>query len=158
MAQSIFKRIFWALTEKDASTFLRSKEDNDSEYFSNRVCKKASEVEASRISTYPRFTVFDKSIQKKEDQLIFDSSDFFVINKTFGIFDDWKGVSIVNERRFKFRDKEYIVTKVQVDFLGIFDDYTMLSPFGHRHSEVYEGEDTPYNIQIFIEVLPMDRL
>jgi len=50
----------------------------------------------------------------------------------------------------KFKGEEYLVTKVRVDFLDIFDDYS-INQFGGRHTKVYEGRDVPYNIRIIVE-------
>lgn len=142
-------KIWW--DEKRKKSFLSSKKEDASNYVTKNVHQKVSEIDAIRIPTYPRFTIYDLSVEGRENQLIFDSSDFLVINKAFGLLDGSNYNTILNEKYLKFKGEEYLVTKVQVDFLDIFDDYS-INRFGGRHTKVYEGRDVPYNIQIIVEV------
>jgi hypothetical protein len=152
MKFSCFKRIYWAITERSVYSFLQSKEDHSSEYFTSRLAQKISNINEERIPTYPRITIFNKSVKDKNKQLIFDSSDFAIINKTLGVFDRWNGLSYESGKEITVNSNELIVIRIKVDFLSVFDDYSQPSPLGHRHSQVYEGKDVPYNIQIIIEV------
>lgn len=141
-------RVWW--DGKKGKSFLSSKKEDVSSYRTKNVPQKVSEIDAIKIPTYPRFTIYDLSVEEREQQLIFDSSDFLVISKAFGLLDGFNYNTILNERYLKFKGEEYLVTKVQVDFLDIFDDYS-INPFGGRHTKVYEGRDVPYNIQIIVE-------
>ena len=70
-----------------------------------------------------------------------------MINKTFGAFDNLEE-SFTQGRKIKFKDGELLTEKVQVDFMSIYDDYSggLIS----KHTEAYEGKDTPYHIQIIV--------
>lgn len=138
------------LDGKKGKSFLSSNKENVSSYRTKNIPQKATEIDAIRIPTYPRFTIYDLSVEEREQQLIFDSSDFLVISKAFGLLDGLNYNTILTEQYLKFKGEEYLVTKVQVDFLDIFDDYS-INPFGGRHTKVYEGRDVPYNIQIIVE-------
>ncbi|NOT94157.1 hypothetical protein [Ferruginibacter sp.] len=142
-------RVWW--DGKKKKSFLSSKKSNVSKYRTDKIPQKISEIDASRIPTYPRFTIYDLSIEEdKLSQIIFDSSDFSVINKAFGIFDSLNGKSILNQKRIKFKDSEYLIEKIQLDFLNIFDDYS-LNLFVGKHTNLYEGNNVPYNLQIIIQ-------
>ena len=54
--------------------------------------------------------------------------------------------SFVQGREFEFKSKLYSPEFVKVDFVSIVDDYHM------GHSKVYEGLDTPYNIQVIVKL------
>lgn len=138
------------LNEKKRKSFLSSNKESLSSYSIKNVPQKVTEIDAISIPTYPRFTIYDLSAEEREQQIIFDSSDLLVISKAFGIFDGFNHNTILAEQYLKFKGEEYLVTKVQVDFLDIFDDYS-INPFGGRHTKVYEGRDVPYNIQIIVE-------
>lgn len=140
-----------SLDSKRQKSFLTSKKEEISKYKTVNVARKISEIDSNKIQTYPRFTMYDKNIKgKRHDQIIFDSSDFSVVNNAFGVMDSFNGNTVLTGKQIKFRNSEYFIEKVQVDFLNIFDDYS-LNPFGGKHTSVYEGKDVPYNIQIFID-------
>ena len=84
-------------------------------------------------------------------EFIFDSSDFFIINKAFGVIDFDIEPTILNNAYIEFKGEKYLILKTRVDFLNIFDDYSTVFLSGKRHSDVYEGRGIPYNIQIIIE-------
>jgi hypothetical protein len=153
--------IWWDSNKK--KSFLSSKKEPISKYSSYApyenseisIPQKISEIDPLRIPTYPRFTVYDFSVDK--EQLIFDSSDFSIIIKAFGLVDKFNNTlpypdnlySILTGRYLNLKGKKYWITDVEIDFLDIFDDYS-INPFG-RHTKVYEGRDVPYNIQIIIK-------
>lgn len=141
-------RIWW--DGKKGKSFLSSKKEDVSSYRTKKVPQKVSDINADRIPTYPRFTIYEWRVDAKERQIIFDSSDFLVINKAFGLLDGFNYNTILTEQHLNFKGDEYLVTKLQVDFLDIFDDYS-INPLGNRHTKVYEGRDVPYNIQVIVE-------
>jgi hypothetical protein len=137
--------------------------------FPEREYKKVVEDDSDKIAIYPRITIRDVEIENawrneiKErgisgmsentkdlyysKHIIFDSSDFIVINKTFGAFENLQECFAVGQE-FKFKEAKLITEKVQVDFMSIYDDYSggLIS----KHTNVYEGKDTPYHIQIIV--------
>jgi len=63
-------RIWW--DGKKGKSFLSSKKEDVSSYRTKNVPQKVSEIDADRIPTYPRFTIYEWSVDGKELQLIFD--------------------------------------------------------------------------------------
>jgi hypothetical protein len=115
-----------------------------------RDYKKVLESDAEKISIYPRITIIDCQLESEwqnPKHIIFDSSDFVIINKTFGAFDNLQE-SFSQGKKIKFKDEYLLTEKVQVDFMNIYDDYTggLIS----KHTDAYEGRDTPYHIQIIV--------
>ena len=104
--------------------------------------KEIKSVESWKVSVYTRVSIRNISLPESEE-LIFDSSDFDVINRALGTTDGHQP-SIEKGRPFTFKGEDYITDEVKVDFMCLFDDY------GASRTEVKEGKDTPYNIQIFI--------
>jgi hypothetical protein len=134
--------------KKDPYAFLRSTDEPNKYGGQVKVHKTLSKVDSEKINTYPRFTVFDSN--KKDTQgwgnvVIFDSSDFSVINRVFGGF---RGIqqTLKTGDEFKIGDKLYVADMVSVHFLNLIDDYSSV-----KHTEAYEGIATPYNIQVTIE-------
>ncbi len=118
--------------------------------FPAREYKKVVESDSDKIAIYPRITIRDIELDsdwKNPKRVIFDSSDFIVINKTFGAFDNLQESFSVGNK-FKFKNKELLAEKVQVDFMNIYDDYS--GGIISKHTDAYEGKDTPYNIQIIV--------
>jgi hypothetical protein len=143
-------RIWW--DGKKGQSFLKAKKEGVSTYLSQNVAQKIAEIDADRIPTYPRFTIYELNIQgNSRRKLIFDSSDFIVINTAFGIIGNYNFNSILAGKNIIIRESECVVESVRIDFLDIFDDYS-INPFGYKHTDVYEGKDVPYNIQIILEV------
>jgi len=105
--------------------------------------KRVSDFTSKQIPFYVRFTVYE--LIDNNEKMVFDSSDYSVINKAFGAFENIQQ-SFVRGDEFEFKGKLYSTEFVKVDFVGIIDDYHM------GHSKVYEGIDTPYNIQVFIKL------
>ncbi|MBF2708265.1 hypothetical protein [Flavobacterium soyangense] len=151
--KEIIRELYWKITGRDASFFLRSTKDKTSGYTISAVHKQIDKINDRRISTYPRFTIFDVDKSVNVDKVIFDSSDFYEINNSFGNYDSNFGISIIKDRKIWIDDFEYIVSNVKIDFLTIFDDYSIYGPLGSKvHTNVYKGRDVPYNVQIFIDV------
>jgi len=130
----------------ERKSFLSSKIGNDA----FKAIQKINDIDADKIPTYPRVKMGELD-DSDRIQVIFDSSDFEVINKAFGVYDSLYGISVRNEEIITFKELEYRIERVFFDFLNVFDDYSQGS-FGNKHTKVYEGKDTPYNILIFIEV------
>jgi hypothetical protein len=103
---------------------------------------KVSSVSNDKISNYPRFTIYIDDETNEREQMIFDSSDFEIINKAFGTDKQMQPI-LANNRYTFFRNKKYYIKKMNVDMMSLFDDYSSLG-----HTSIYEGEATPYNIQI----------
>ena len=106
--------------------------------------KEVKDVWSWRVSVYPRISIYD--IESGEDhtgELIFDSSDFDIINEAFGTIEGFQE-TLQPGKEFRFRDRIMLADDVQVDFMCLFDDYD------HGWTRVHEGENTPYNIQIFV--------
>jgi len=132
----------------DMQDYFTSTEEKDSikNPFHFKEFKKVVEDDAKKISIYPRITIW----RVPSHELIFDSSDFAIINKTFGTFNDISQSFAVGEE-FKFKDTTLIAEKVKVDLLSFYDDYVG-GTLGGGHTKVYEGRDIPYNIQVIIWV------
>jgi hypothetical protein len=131
---------------KDPSEHLRSyKKDNSA--FSKAVFRNVKEIKNKDISTYPRLTISElNSNTPNEKEIIFDSSDFEYINKTFKLTEEHY-FSLNKGETITYENIDYYIEDVKVDFLYIFDDYSL---FGH--SKKYQGIGTPYNIQIIVLV------
>lgn len=141
-------KIWW--NNEKLKSFLTSKKE-ESRYSTKNILQKISDIDASKIPTYPRFTMYDMgSEDDRARQIIFDSSDFTIINEAFGVFGSFYGNTLLNEKIIELNGVKYVIDKVQVDFLNVFDDYSA-NLFGGKHTEVYRGKDVPYNIQIIIE-------
>lgn len=142
-------RKFWYNYERK-SIFMS--QNLDSGMYSNEsILQKIKDIDADKIPTYPRITMYELDDDSDRMRIIFDSSDFVVINKAFRVYNSWSGTSVNNKNILTFKEVEYNVERVYFDFLAVFDDYSQAT-FGNKHTKVYEGKDTPYNIQIFIEV------
>lgn len=105
--------------------------------------KRVSDFTSQQIPFYVRFTVYE--LIDSSEKMIFDSSDYSVINKTFGAYENIQQ-SFVQGDEFELKGKLYSTEFVKIDFVGIIDDYHM------GHSKIYEGLDTPYNIQVFVKL------
>jgi hypothetical protein len=130
--------------------FYSTKEDKPLGPFPEIHYKKVKEFDSDWIGIYPRITIRDVELEsdwKNPKHIIFDSSDFIVINKTFGAFDNLQE-SFSQGKKIKFKNTELLTERVQVDFMNIYDDYSggLIS----KHTDAYEGKDTPYNIQIIV--------
>lgn len=152
--------LMWALSHlfkhvDSTSNFTSIVSQNQGNYSfgKRREFKKVSEVDSRKISTYPRFTIFDitgiEAIANHPldmaGKIVFDSSDFEVINQTFGAFEGLQH-NFAKGLVFNYNEAKYITEKVRVDFLNIFDDYHM------GNTENYSGKKTPYNLQIIVTV------
>jgi len=162
-------RGFYEFLFTPSNSFISTEEkSSEIKVFPAREYKKVTESDADKIAIYPRITIRDTEIEdiwcnevKKNGSnipnevkelyyskhIIFDSSDFVVINKTFGAFEGLQE-SFTQGTEIKFKDEKLYTEKVQVDFMNIYDDYSggLIS----KHTNVYEGKDTPYNIQIIV--------
>lgn len=105
--------------------------------------KRVSDFTSKQIPFYVRFTVYE--LIDNNEKMVFDSSDYSVINKTFGAYEDIQQ-SFIQGDEFEFKGKLYSTEFVKVDFISIVDDYHM------GHSKIYEGLDTPYNIQVIVKL------
>jgi hypothetical protein len=112
------------------------------ETFSRVIPKSVSEIANNAILNYTRVTIHN--IQ--ESQIIFDSSDFDIINDKFGTKQGAQP-SFFEGGMIQLGDDKYKITKLNVDFLNIFDDYSSVGK-----TEVNIGAPIPYNIQIVIHV------
>ena len=110
--------------------------------FSRVIPKDVKQITNDAILNYTRLTIH--SIQ--DSKIIFDSSDFDIINEKLGTK---QGVqpSFFEGGMIQLGDVKYKIRKLNVDFLNIFDDYSMVGK-----TEVNIGEPIPYNIQIIINV------
>lgn len=147
-----FKKLFYLITGRYSYSHLSSKKEYYNSRLINHELRKVSEIDHKLITTYPRFTIYELKSEGNTKELIFDTSDSYWINYNFNIFELWNGQSLITDRKFKFKNKIFIIKDIQIDFLSDFDDYSIPSPFGHYHSEAYIGRDVPYNIQIIIKV------
>jgi hypothetical protein len=134
------------------SNSFTSTEEKTSEIkvFPVREYKKVAESDADRIAIYPRITIRDIELETEwhnPKHIIFDSSDFVVINKTFGTFEGLQE-SFSPGKEFKFNDEKLYADKVQVDFMSVYDDYS--GGLIKNHTDAYEGKDTPYHLQIIV--------
>lgn len=164
-------RGIYELIFNPSNRFLSTEEESlKYKIFPARDYKKVVESDSDKIAIYPRITIRDIEIEEKwnneisvkknisevstatkesfySKHIIFDSSDFIVINKTFGVFDNLQE-SFTQGKKFKFKDGQLLAEKVQVDFMNIYDDYS--GGIMSKHTNAYEGKDTPYNIQIIV--------
>ena len=108
--------------------------------------KKVEPKDRNKIDIYPRISIITNVKGRSDWDTIFDSSDFYVINDTLGVFSGAQP-SFQPGRIIKIKNKKYVVEKNQIDFIKIYDDYSLMG-----HTPEYKGDDTPYNIQIFVEV------
>jgi len=128
--------------------FLASEDKKSLNPIPQKTYKKVEESDSEIIPIYPRITIRDIELDsdwKNPKHIIFDSSDFIVVNKALGTFGGSQESFSVG-KEFKFKDGKLLAEKVQVDFMNVYDDYSGL----WEHTDVYEGEDTPYHIQIVI--------
>jgi hypothetical protein len=126
--------INYFVKQKDISSPLRAKKVASISSFPKFV--NVSDVQNNKISTYPRLTIVQDI-----DDIIFDSSDFEVINEIF------KNKSFNANNILYFNNIEYKIVNIKVDLLTIFDDYSALG-----HTPRYKGKSIPYNMQLFIKV------
>lgn len=124
--------------------FKSSKERDGNENPISRF-RKITEFDAKKIGIYPRITIRNADISDLYDTklLIFDSSDFNVINKTFGIFDFPQ--TLRKGTKIKFKDTRILTESIEVLFYQYYDDYSET-----ELTDVFEGDPTPYNIQIMV--------
>jgi hypothetical protein len=110
---------------------------------------KVTEKCSKYIPVYPRVTIKEGDVLffGKQEDLLFDSSDFNVVNEALGSLNG-VGASITIGSELKLKSKSYRVEEFQVDFLNFFDDYSGM----YGHTPVYKGDNVPYNIQISIRV------
>lgn len=105
--------------------------------------KRVSDFTSNQIPFYVRFTIYE--LIDNNEKMVFDSSDYLVINKAFGAFENIQQ-SFIQGDEFEFKGKLYSTEFVKVDFISIVDDYHM------GHSKIYDGLDTPYNIQVIVKL------
>jgi len=119
-----------------------------------REHKKVNEINQDKITTYPRFSLYENDSNTKDGQkrIIFDSSDFWYVNNVFG--KSTKSFQVGS--KLYFNDCIYEITEINVDILDVFDDYSTKFRDNTNHTDKYKGETTPYNIQIFIIVNFLD--
>jgi len=137
--------IYKNYTKIDPSKYLRSYKDEKSQnYSATKEFVLTKKVGNQIISTYPRFTIYN---HLDLQELFFDSSDFEIINKSFGTI---KGMqqNIFEKNVISINGVMYGVEYVKISFMNLFDDYSLLG-----HTEIYEGIDTPYNIQIILHCI-----
>ncbi|ALJ01000.1 hypothetical protein [Rufibacter tibetensis] len=148
MILSLLRKAYNSIFGTDASSFLRAQKV-PIDCRAGIHLKRIPEVDSRRIPTYPRFTVYDLDISEGEDQLIFDSSDFDVVNARLG-------GTIQKGGFLQLGPKRYLVADVQVELMGCFDDYSLdqycHSGGIHRHSKVYQGRPVPYNVLMVTKV------
>lgn len=123
--------------------YFKSSEEKDGNENLIRRFRKVSKFDGKKIGIYPRLTIHNADISDlhNPEHLIFDSSDFNVISKTFGLFDFSQELRA--GAKVKFKETRILIKSVEVVFYQYYDDYS-----GKGHTDVYEGEPTPYNIQI----------
>ena len=139
----------WKNRVIDPSSKLKSTKKEDVAT-SPPILKKVSEISNKDISTYPRITIYDYTENNEmKSKPIFDSSDYKVINKIFGTFDNIQQ-SFIEGGELIFKEKEYITKNVRVDLLSIFDDYSFTRY--NLIKNVSKDTLTPYNIQIIVHV------
>lgn len=152
-----FGRLINTIFSLHSYSFLNS-EEVEYGYKTWSKFKKLSEIPTYLIPTYPRITIFkispsaDMSNFKHSgnSDIIFDLSDFDVINYALGTMTGYQPC-ISEGKEINFRGSKLSVLKVEVDFLNIFDDYSMtIYGRGNNHTPVYEGRNIPYNIQVNI--------
>jgi hypothetical protein len=141
--------VYYYFSKADNTTYFKSTEEKNLYNLNSPIYKKVSEISSDKIGTYPRITIYE--MIQEEEKIIFDSSDFNIINKTFGT---WEGTqqSFREDYKFEFKGSSYRTKDVRLDFMCIFDDYS--SSF-IKHTDVYEGSDTPYNLQIIVKAIKL---
>ena len=157
----------------DISSFLRSRKPYPGEP-STCLYKMVGDVDGNRIPTYPRFVLYDLDMPIKdnlskiinESQMIFDSSDFTIINEAFGSVTPNFGQTFTSGKNLKFKGQEYMVVNIQISIADFFNDYSLpqfdyssekgLHPIG-RFTKVHEGKDVPYNIYVKIDLKRTDE-
>ncbi len=153
-----FGRLINTIFSLHSYSFLNSEDVEWGGYETRLKFKKLTEIPTYLIPTYPRITIFkispsaDMSNFKHSgnSDMIFDSSDFDVINYALGTMIGYQP-RISEGEEINLRGSKLSVLKVEVDFLNIFDDYSMtIYGRGNNHTPVYEGRSIPYNIQINI--------
>jgi hypothetical protein len=97
------------------------------------------------VPIYPRFSIFLGN-SFVSGQVVFDSSDFEVINRTFKTVEG-KRPSLLINKTICLYGVDYKIKNIVIDLIDAFDDYSVAS-----HTKVYEGIDIPYHIQIFLYV------
>jgi hypothetical protein len=125
--------------------YFKSSEDKGGYENPIRIFRKVTKFDAKRIGIFPRITIRNAEISDlyNPEHLIFDSSDYNVIYKTFGLYDFPQELRIGT--KIKFKDTRILPESVEVLFYQYYDDYS-----DKVHTDVYEGEPTPYNIQIMV--------
>ncbi len=135
-----------SMLNKDVTKKFKSeeKDKNSAEYFfAPTVYRKTNQFTNKDIPFYVRFTLYDTT--ESDRKMIFDSSDYSVINEKFGTFIGIQQAFQVGYN-FKLNEINYNVESVQVDMMELFDDYS------NGHTDAYVGNDIPYNIQVFAEL------
>lgn len=112
--------------------------DEVSQFPKNRKLNKVTEVKTDLIS----ITVYKDD--DKIDNMVFDTSDFVVVNEFLRSNIRWQD-SLDIGSKISFRDSEFIIQKVNVNIVNLFDDDQFLD-----NTKEYEGIDVPYIIQIKI--------
>src|ERR1035437_4588752 len=108
-----FVRNIYKYILTSSNSFLSTKDES---LYLGRKYRKVEEFDANTIAIYPRFTIWDSESDSNQ-HMIFDSSDFVVVNKAFGVFEDYPE-SFLAGREFKFKDEKMLAEKVQVDFIS----------------------------------------
>lgn len=134
-----------ALNKSVSSKFKSEEKDkNDAKsFFAPTIYRKTYQFTNKDIPFYVRFTLYE--ITEYDRKMIFDSSDYSVINEKFGTFNSIQQSFQVGNN-FELEEETYNVESVQVDMMELFDDYS------NGHTEAYIGEGMPYNIQVFAEL------
>lgn len=135
-----------SMLNKDVTKKFKSeeKDKNSAEYFfTPTVYRKTNQFTNKDIPFYVRFTLYEITVSDRK--MIFDSSDYSLINEKFGTFAGIQQAFQIGHN-FKLNEITYNVESVQVDMMELFDDYS------NGHTKAYVGEDIPYNIQVFAEL------
>ena len=125
------------------------KENSINAFYLPPPCKKTKEFSDNDIPFYVRFTLYEiKSGTKdygpiREENKIFDSSDYSEINEQFGTFDGYKKLFEVGNS-FELNNISYVIDSVRVDVNSIFNDYS--------DGLIYNGHGKPYNIQVIVDL------
>lgn len=155
--KNYFRRLISTIFSLQSYSFLNS-EEVEYGYKTWSKFKKVNEIPTYLIPTYPRISIFkirpsanmSNFTHSGNYDIIFDSSDFEVINFALGTMIGYQP-RISEGEEINLRGSKLSVLKVEVDFLNIFDDYSMtIYDKGNNHTPVYEGRNIPYNIQINI--------
>lgn len=147
---SIITVVIWFVSHsalnRDASEKFKSEEKDKNDvksFFAPTVYRKTNQFTNKDIPFYVRFTLYETT--ESDRKMIFDSSDYSVINEKFGTFTGIQQAFQVGYN-FKLNEINYNVESVQVDMMELFDDYS------NGHTKAYIGNDIPYNIQVFAEL------